>query len=443
MESVLAAQSDSLLSNLDFKISGSSSNYVISREESTYFPSNGMVSPNTIKEIRFQLASSNSMLDLSSAWIQMKVTNTDPTAGNLLRPVTCGCQNLFRRAIVKLSGVEVERIEDYSRCHSFLEKAALSPIKLEEISQLGWGRASGSFENGTAVANTIAGNGGSMNVLFSPSALGMISSNHKWIPGMALSSGGLILSLELDDATNSFLTTANSSTSYTITDIRLLMNTYILDGVLQEAMSSHLLSGKPLVLGPFKSLSSTTVGVGGSDRADITIARSFTRACTLIATLTGPTDSTRAQTKKISNDFYIPTASALADDGIQWRLTIGDKNWGANPYDTMKQLWYRLISGLGTLYSAAHSSSIDQLSFFNTNAAGNAEAANPSFAAIFDLEKVGGSIGSGHSTASGSLAVVQFKGMGSSTADYPTRLHTIIQHDVLCEILDGSCNVLT
>ena len=107
----------------------------------------------------------------------------------------------------------------------------------------------------------------------------------------------------------------------------------------------------------------------------------------------------------------------------------------------MKELWYRLISGLGTLYSAAHSSSIDQLSFNNTNAAGDGEAANPSFAAVFDLEKVP-MLGGGTQTNTGSLATVQYKGLGSSNADYPTRLHTMIQHDCILEVLDGSANLL-
>jgi hypothetical protein len=223
------------------------------------------------------------------------------------------------------------------------------------------------------------------------------------------------------------------------------MNTYIVDSQLQSAMSEHLLSGKPLTIGPIKSLSSTTVGVSGPS-ADISIARAYTRVCTIIATLTGPTDAyvaNRSQTKKPCTDFYIPRASSTTDNGVQWRLTIGEKNWGANPYDSMKQLFYRMISGLGTIYSAAHETSVDQPSFYNTNAAGNAEAAQPSFCCVFDTEKVPHSMGSGQSTNTGSLAVVQYKNLGSSAADYASRLHVIVQHDILIEVLDGSVNVLT
>ena len=146
---------------------------------------------------------------------------------------------------------------------------------------------------------------------------------------------------------------------------------------------------------------------------------------------------------RFKKDFYIPRASAVADNGIQWRLTVGESNWGANPYDTMKQLFYRLISGIGTLYSAAHETSVDQLSFYNSNAAGDGEAAQPSFCYTFELEKVPHTMGSGTSTNTGSTAVVQYKGLGSSTADYPTRLHCMVQHDVMVEILDGSVNCLT
>ena len=121
----------------------------------------------------------------------------------------------------------------------------------------------------------------------------------------AMGSGGIVLSLELDSADQSFQTVSNSSTTYQITDCRLLADTYSVDSSLMKAYSLHLLSGKPLMLGPFKSHCVTSIASSG-ERADISVAMSFARVCSVIATLHGPNDSTRAQTLKSCNDFYIP-----------------------------------------------------------------------------------------------------------------------------------------
>jgi hypothetical protein len=341
--------------------------------------------------------------------------------------------------VIRVSGVEAERIDQgYSRVHEYYSRL-LSPQKREDLEQLGWGRASGSYADGSQVAAVVAGAGGSKTILFQPSACGLVSGNGKWLPMWICGSAGITIELELDSADASFLTVANSSTNYALTQCKLLVDTYQVDSSLMEAYTRHVLSGKPLLV-PYSTKVCTSISTT-TDRAEISVARAFSRVKSVIATLHGPTGSaTRNQVLKGANDFYVPRATK---EEMSFRLSIGAKNWGDNSYQGITELWLRLLKGVGCLSSAAHSTSIDRPSFENSNAAGNGEAAQPAFSAYFDVEKVPGAADhSGYSTANGSPIVIQMRNVGASSADYASRMTIVCEVDCFLELMDSSANVL-
>ena len=115
MESIISASQDHLIDALNFKADGRTANFVNDRSESTYWPSGGSsYSPGTVNEIKFTI-SGTGFVDLSSLWVSALITNHDATAGNVLRPVTCGAHCLYSQAIIRVAGVEAERQESFSR----------------------------------------------------------------------------------------------------------------------------------------------------------------------------------------------------------------------------------------------------------------------------------------------------------------------------------------
>ena len=208
-----------------------------------------------------------------------------------------------------------------------------------------------------------------------------------------------------------------------------------------ESYSRHLLAGKPLVIGPFKSHSVTTLATTGSS-GDVSIARSFTRACSVITTWHGPIgDGTRGTLKKNANDLYFPYASADSDS-LQFRLQIGPEVWPINPVSNLQESWMRLLKGTGQLMSSAHPTSITRDMYYNQNADATAEHASPAHINYADIEKVPTVQSSGVNTTVGSTCVVSWKGLGTDNATYPSRATVVISHDLIIEITDGSCVVL-
>jgi hypothetical protein len=438
MESVISGgDNDQLISMMNMKVSGPTASFCTSREESSFFPSGGSTfSPTTTKELRFVI-SGHGWCDLSTCYLSCKVTNLHATAGNLLRPICPDGSALWTRARVALSGTTVETVESYSRVSNLYSKL-MSPQKRADMANLAFGYT-GNFADGSEVADTIAGAGGSKTILMSFHALGLWT-QPKWIPLFALA-GGLTLSIEMDAADQSFQTIANSSTNYQLSECRLLCDTISVDNSLMESYSRHLLSGKPLVIGPFKSHSVTTIAVAGA-QGDLSIARSFTRAASVISTWHGPVDATRAQTKKNANDLYFPRQSADSDS-LHFRLQIGSSVWPINPVTSLAESWMRMLKGTGQLLSSAHPTSISRDMYYNQNAAKNAENAQPSHINFADIEVVPHVESSGQNTTVGSTCVVSWKGLGTDANTYPSKCTIIIAHDVLIELTDGACAVLT
>ena len=78
MESLLAAaDNDNLIPSLDYRISGPTADYIVDRQESTFFSSVVSASPASVKVVTWNV-NSDQWIDLSSLHFSFTVKNNDP-----------------------------------------------------------------------------------------------------------------------------------------------------------------------------------------------------------------------------------------------------------------------------------------------------------------------------------------------------------------------------
>ena len=137
-------------------------------------------------------------------------------------------------------------------------------------------------------------------------------SQHRWIFLGALGGQGLQLQLTIADPTDSLITqttvntvTTNYSTSFTLTDIKILADMCTLNDDLQASFNSALLSGQELRM-PIKTWE-TVVNYLPSDSAgnfDVPISKNYTRLASLFAIFNKNMDANKSGLDKHVNSGY-------------------------------------------------------------------------------------------------------------------------------------------
>ena len=133
-----------------------------------------------------------------------------------------------------------------------------------------------------------------------------------------------------------------------------------LNSQLQEAYAAHVLSGKSLMI-PYKTFTCTSNALPDSNDHDTSIARNFTRLCTLFQTF-GREATT---TTKECNNFHCPVAATQQDD-FQSVLQIGSKRWSELDRTGSGQHFCYLLQALGYANSLVSSVNIS-LAAYNDN----------------------------------------------------------------------------
>ena len=210
-----------------------------------------------------------------------------------------------------------------------------------------------------------------------------ICNSGKYMPLQFLGAGGLVLEFELGNADSWVSTAENHSTSWTIRDVRVQASVININSQLMEAYSAHVLSGKALLI-PYKTFVCTSSALPDSNDFDVSIARNFTRLCTLFQTFSQASDAT----KKEVNNFYSPVDTT--NDNFQTVLHIGSKRWSDFDRTGSAQHYYYLLQALGYANSLVSSADIN-LSKYNSTTAIYA----------WDVEKVPQAILSGYNTSGG------------------------------------------
>ena len=159
---------------------------------------------------------------------------------------------------------------------------------------------------------------------------------------------------------------------------------------------------------------------------DVSIARSFTRLCTVMATLSQADSDNNKQV----NTLYSPAGTA--GDTIQTTLQAGDKKWSIYDRKGAAQQYCFLMQTLGQLNNPQGTSSIKRHQFDSYK-----------YVNAFDLEKVPQASMSGHNLATGGLLTLSVTGCGTTTNNRPTRCYVNCHYDAGAEITAAGCSIHT
>jgi len=112
MDSSLSAQEDYILNSLDYTLPKLAS-YVSQREEVVYVPSGAVFRPDGLRLLRIPIKKTDGFVDASTIVIEAKCTNG--SASKMLTFSDSSLAGLITEMRVFMSGVEVERVQDYGR----------------------------------------------------------------------------------------------------------------------------------------------------------------------------------------------------------------------------------------------------------------------------------------------------------------------------------------
>ena len=419
MEAISAAQSDHLVASLDFRLKDDSASYVIDRQEVSYFAPSNFYSPTGVKVIRFSL-SGTGFLDLSSLVFTALFTNDD--SSKVLVPLCQEANSVFSRMRIVIGGSTAEDLQYFNRLSHTLFQC-MPHERQEMLGALG-------FINDTAPSGGTHGvspseipASGSETIVMQPFASGLCT-QPLWLPMFALGSGGCVVELELCEATDMCNTASTHSTSWHLSDCRALASVITVDSALMEQYAQHLLS-KPFLI-PYKSWTTIMNALPDSSDWDVSIARSFTRLCTVMATLSQADSDNNKQV----NTLYSPAGTA--GDTIQTTLQAGDKKWSIYDRKGAAQQFYFLMQTLGQLNNPQGTISIKRHEFDTFK-----------YINSFDLERVPQASMSGINLSTGGLLTLSMKGVGSTTSNRPTRCYVNCHYDAVAEITAAGCSIHT
>ena len=156
---------------------------------------------------------------------------------------------------------------------------------------------------------------------------------------------------------------------------------------------------------PYKTFTCTSSALPDSYDHDSSIARNFTRLCTLFQTFT------RESTTQIKdvNNFHCPVA-ATQQDNFQSVLQIGSKRWSEFDRTGLGQHFCYLLQASGYFNSLVSSLNISLAAY-----------KDDSFIAAWDLEKVPQAIMSGYNISGGQTITASWKDFGTATGNRPKK----------------------
>ena len=413
MESVLSASKASLISSLDFAGPSGVADYITSRQSIQVFPQGSNIySPNGVRQLRFSLGTQGAFVDMSSLALQCSVNNESTTKGlTFLGPSLGTC---IAECRIFMGNVETERCTFLNRTESLLSRFIPFEKRVEQY-DLGFGYSSGTFQGNDMVAAAIPASS-SKQVIWRPTALGIVNQKN-YIPTAFVSGGGVTIELLLVN-TGAEVCDSTGSTTWNLSDAKLLVDVVNCDSSFVTSMSKHLLGGGTLTLAP--KLYSTTMFSCSSPSMTLQHVRAYTRLNSAFVTFF----KSDANTKKQCNTFYLSPQG----QNISIQCQIGEKQTPDNRTDNLAQHYYRLLSAVGL----AHSTSTWTIT--------RAGYHTDSFISASDFEAVPEAHGSGISTHNAPM-VFDIQNIGATNADLPVTCFILAFHESLIEISQDSVSV--
>jgi len=421
MESTLSAQEDHVISQLDFALPKVAS-YVTLREECVYTPAGAVFRPDGLRLMRIPITS-DGFIDASTIVIEATLRNGSTT--KMLSMSDPSLASMISEMRVFMSGVEIERVQDYGRLVETLNRSLsmekrINNADLElEISRDATGQAKGiGFGTNSGFIHPEPVGFGKSVTMFHKPLLGVCQQKN-FIPTWALTSQGLVLEILLCSGMADPLATGDDgalagdpSQDWSIEQVRLHCDVIKINSQMQNSYASHILSGKSLTI-PMRSY--TTVRfTNTAEQTLLQIPRTFSRLNSVMVTFYkkagGP------QSSSANNYLWAPP------DTISTTIQCGSLKFPQNRYSGLKEAYWRYLKGMGLVHSSAHAANVTFHEF-----------SKASFQSHFDLERVPNAPHSGANTHEGVLSI-DCRGLGPNP---PELIYVHLFHDLLCEISDG------
>ena len=297
MQHTLDATEDKLIESLSFQLP-SSSNYIIDRKSTSFFPANGNeFSPNGVKILRFMITGTD-WFDPATLRIQYKFNNSDNA--NALYPINALAVNPFRRLRILCGGQLVEDIDYYNLTYTMLHYLMPAERRLNDAVE-GFGLSKDVSDINLTSLNfsPLIPPGGSRVVSF-PLLCGLMLQPKK-LPLMFLQ--GLQIELEVVNqyedcvlkqtvlpegvAAETVGTNPATSTTWSISEAVVHCDIITLDSAVNNTYVSHLAQGKTLPI-PISSYVHQVQNTGDNADFFISLSRSFTRLETVYCTFYKP-----------------------------------------------------------------------------------------------------------------------------------------------------------
>jgi hypothetical protein len=426
LESLIATSGEApTMDSLDFSLPPANTAVVDRRQHVRAYPTSAStLTPTGTRTVRIRLGGDD-FVDSSSVRIQYTINETGNVAGKKLVPF-CGPWGAWSQVYLRSNGVELDNIPQYGRFHQQYGWNQLG--MMEQYGEAGICGMGGSWVDGTPntpAMGTIAV-GGSYTVIHKVH-VSMFNSG-KYLPVRYMP---LELEMTLNSTAADWLNAASgvNSTSYSISNIQLIYDAYILDEAVQESFYKALLANRALSI-PTMTVYQVVQSIpAGSTTFSFAAVRAFSRLSHIWLTF-------RAAGAR-SCEFFNPTTlagtgatPALADGGCPTaRLSIGPHYWpDPQPNSSIPELFYQLQKSLPNIPNIGRDVFAAQTA--NTGA----------FTILFDVRRVPHDPTSSISTRSGDLLRVDLQNL---TANLVTECWLTMFAFSVTGVRESGCTLLT
>ena len=387
-----------MLDSLDFSLPPSSTAVVDRRQHVRAYPTSAStLTPTGTRTCRIRLGGDD-FVDASSIRLVFTIINGD--TANSLVPLT-GPWGCLSQVYLRSNGTELENIPNYGRHHQMF----------------GWNFLSLQEQWGEAAVTGMAGSWGTGDAILNYPAMGVIPANGSYTVMMKLhlgllSSGKLLptryapmeLEISLNSVLSDWLTPTTQvqvqSQNFSLSNVQLLYDAYVLDEAVQESFYRALLSSRVLSVPTITVYQMVQPIAPGSTSLSFASVRAFSRLshCFLTFRAAGARSYSFVCPTTIANNTGVtPT---LSDQCPTARLSIGPHYWpDPQPAATIPEFYYMLQKALPGIPNVTRDNFINQ-----------------TFTIAFDVRKVPNDPTSAISTRSGDLLRVDLNGLTANAA---------------------------
>ena len=255
---------------------------------------------------------------------------------------------------------------------------------------------------------------------------------------MGGAAGGLTIELECEDAADAVLNGTGNSTEWSLSDLKIHVDSVTLTSEITNDFADLLLSGRSILIPYQQNQSSVQYLAGQTGDVQITLAKQFSRLASVFVSLAredgdNAADRTTATVNgKLQNNFY------LADDmaeSVESFIQVNNKRFPQFNTQGTKQHFQRLLRGLGTFGSMSHASCISETGY--GKGVTGALSVGRQFVTCHDLETMPACESTGMLVAGGGTVQISLKNCGSA-AKAPSRAYIVTHSDAVLELKDQS-----